>query len=60
MRETFKEVIMKKRLSLIFILFGGVVFGLIASLLLPAEERARLSQPVAVRFGRILERLPDV
>lgn len=60
MKEIFKEVIMKKLWSLMVVLLGGVVVGLIASILLPAEMRARLSQPFAVRLGWMLERLPDV
>lgn len=54
-----EEVIMKKLLSLMAILLGGVVVGLIAGLLLPVEMRARLSQPFAARCGRMLERIPD-
>ena len=38
---------------------AGVVAGLIAGLFLPAEKRARLSQPFAARCGRMLERIPD-
>ena len=50
---------MKKMLLLMVTLLGGVVAGLIVGLLLPAEKRARLSQPFAARCGRMLERLPD-
>lgn len=50
---------MKKLLSLMVTLLGGVVVGLIAGLILPAQTRARLSQPFAARCGRMLERIPD-
>lgn len=50
---------MKKVILLMVTLLGGVIVGLIAGLLLPAEKRARLSQPFAARCGRMLERIPD-
>jgi hypothetical protein len=57
------EVLMKKMLLFMVTLLGGaiagVVIGLIAGIFLPAEKRARLSQPFAARCGRMLERIPD-
>jgi hypothetical protein len=50
---------MKKVMMLMVTLLGGLIVGLIAGLLLPAEKRARLSQPFAARCGRMLERIPD-
>ena len=50
---------MKKVMMLMVTLLGGVIVGLIAGLFLPAEKRARLSQPFAARCGRMLERIPD-
>ncbi len=50
---------MKKVMLLMVTLLGGVIVGLIAGLFLPAEKRARLSQPFAARCGRMLERIPD-
>ena len=54
---------MKKVWILFVTLIGGVAVGvmagLIAGLLLPAEKRAQLSQPFAARCGRMLERIPD-
>jgi len=50
---------MKKMLLLMVTLLGGAVAGLITGLLLPAEKRARLSQPFAARCEWMLERIPD-
>ncbi len=54
---------MKKVMLIMVTLLGGaiagVVVGLIAGLFLPAEKRARLSQPFAARCERMLERIPD-
>ena len=50
---------MKKLLLLMVALLGGLVAGMIAGLFLPAEVRARLSQPFAARCGLMLERIPD-
>jgi hypothetical protein len=50
---------MKKVMLLMVTLLGGVIVGLIVGLFLPAEKRARLSQPFAARCGRMLERIPD-
>jgi hypothetical protein len=50
---------MKKVMLLMVTLLGGVIVGLIVGLFLPAEKRARLSQPFADRCGRMLERIPD-
>ena len=45
---------MKKVLLIIIFLAG-----LIAGFLLPAEWRAKLSQPLAARIGPCLEHMPD-
>ncbi len=50
---------MKKVMLLMVTLLVGAIAGLIAGLLLPAEKRARLSQPFAARCERMLERIPD-
>ena len=50
---------MKKVMLIMVTFLGGAIAGLIAGLLLPAEKRARLSQPFAARCGRMLERIPD-
>jgi hypothetical protein len=54
--QTLKgDPIMKKVLLLIVIFLAG----LIAGLLLPAEWRAKLFQPLAARIGPCLEHMPD-
>ncbi len=50
---------MKKVMLIMVTLLVGAIAGLIAGLLLPAEKRARLSQPFAARCGHMLERIPD-
>jgi hypothetical protein len=50
---------MKKVMLVMVTFLGGAIAGLIAGLLLPAEKRARLSQPFAARCERMLERVPD-
>jgi hypothetical protein len=50
---------MKRVLLLMAILLGGVFAGLIAGLLLPAEQREKLSQALAARIRHCLERIPD-
>jgi hypothetical protein len=50
---------MKKVLLLMAILLGGVFVGLLAGLVLPAEQREKLSRALAVRIGHCLERIPD-
>ena len=46
---------MKKILLLIAVLFGGVIAGVIAGLLMPAEQREKLSRSLAAPIGRGLE-----
>ena len=62
-KRSDEEVLMKKMfLFMVTILSGaiaGVVIGVIAGIFLPAEKRARLSEPFAARCGRMLERIPD-
>ncbi len=54
---------MKKLGFLIVTLIGGAVFGvlagLIAGLLLPAETRAKLSQSLVDRIEQMCARVPD-
>ncbi len=40
-------------------LLVAVVAGLIAGLVLPAEWRAKLSQPLATVMGRMVANMPD-
>jgi hypothetical protein len=62
-KRSDEEVLMKKMFLFMVTILGGaiagVVIGLIAGIFLPAEKRARLSQPFAARCGRMLERIPD-
>jgi len=50
---------MKKVLVLIAMLLGGVMAGVIAGLLMPAGQRAKLSRSLATPIGRCLEHIPD-
>lgn len=50
---------MKKWLFRILFLLGGIVAGVIAGLVMPAEWRAKLSQPLASVIGRMLVQAPD-
>jgi len=49
---------MKKVLSLA-ILLGGLTAGVIVGLVMPAEQRAKLSRSLAVPIGRCLGHMPD-
>ena len=49
---------MKKAWLLIAIL-GGLIVGVFAGLILPAEWRGKLSRPLAARIGPCLEHMPD-
>ena len=40
-------------------LLGGVITGVIAGLLMPAEQRKKLSRSLAIPIGRCLEHMPD-
>ncbi len=50
---------MKKVLLLMVILLGGVIAGVIAGLVLPAEQREKLSRSLAAPIGHCLECMPD-
>ena len=50
---------MKIILLLIAALFGGVIAGVIAGLLIPVEQREKLSRSLAAPIGRCLEHMPD-
>jgi hypothetical protein len=50
---------MKKVLLLMVTLFGGVITGVIAGLLIPAEQREKLSRLLAAPLGHCLARMPD-
>jgi hypothetical protein len=50
---------MKKLLPRILFLLGGLVVGLVVSLLLPAAQRLRLSRQLAVGIGKVAEQMPD-
>ena len=41
------------------ILLGGMIAGVIAGLLMPAEQRKKLSRLLAVPIGHCLEQMPD-
>ena len=50
---------MKKLLLLMVILPGGVIAGVIAGLLMSAEQREKLSRLLAAPIGHCLEHMPD-
>lgn len=50
---------MKRVLLLMAILLGGVIAGGIAGLLMPAEQRAKLSRSLAAPIGHCLAHMPD-
>jgi hypothetical protein len=50
---------MKKMLSRMAILLGGVIAGVIAGLLLSTEQRLKLSQQLAALIGGMVEHCPD-
>ena len=50
---------MRKLLLRILFLLGGLVAGLIAGLLLPTEQRLRLSRRLAAGIGSAAEQMPD-
>jgi hypothetical protein len=47
-----------KRVSLLIALLGGVIAGLMAGLLLPTEQREKLSRQLATSIEGMLERCP--
>jgi hypothetical protein len=49
---------MKRVLLLMAILFGGVVAGVMAGHLMPAEQREKLSRLLATPIGRCLGHMP--
>ncbi len=50
---------MKKILLPMAMVLGGGIAGLIAGLLLPTEQRAKLSRQLAASIGRMIEHMPD-
>ncbi len=44
---------------LLIAILGGLIVGLIAGLILPAEWRAKLSQLLAAPIGHCLGQMPD-
>ncbi len=50
---------MKGMLLRILFLAGGLLAGLIAGLLLPTEQRLKLSQQLAGMIGRMVEQMPE-
>ena len=48
-----------KKLLLLIALLGGVIAGLMAGLLLPTEQREKLSRQLATSIGGMVEHLPD-
>ncbi len=48
-----------KKVWLLIAILGGLIAGVIAGLVLPAEWRAKLSRPPATVIGRCLEHMPD-
>jgi hypothetical protein len=48
-----------KKVMLMAILLGGVIAGVIVGLLMPAEQREKLSRWLAAPIGRCLEHIPD-
>lgn len=50
---------MKRMLLRMLFLLGGLFAGLMASLLLPAEQRLTLSRGLAAGIGRMVEHCPD-
>jgi len=50
---------MRKVLQPILFLLGGLVAGLVASLLLPAAQRLRLSRQLEAGIGKVAEKMPD-
>jgi len=48
-----------KKVWLLIAIFGGLIAGLFAGLVLPAEWRARLSRPLVARIGPYLEQMPE-
>ena len=37
----------------------GLVAGLVTGMILPLEYRAKLSEPLATRLGRLVEQMPN-
>ena len=48
-----------KKVWLLIAILGGLIAGLLVGLVLPAEWRAKLSQPLVARIGPCLEHMPD-
>ena len=49
---------MRVLLRILFLL-GGLIAGLFAGLLLPTEQRLRLSRQLASLIGGVVEQMPD-
>jgi hypothetical protein len=54
-----KEKLMKRVLLPMALLLGGGIAGLLAGLLLPAEQREQLSRQLAALIGGMAEHCPD-
>jgi hypothetical protein len=50
---------MRRLLARILWLAGGLAAGLVAGLLLPAEQRLKLSRQLATGIGSVAEQMPD-
>jgi hypothetical protein len=50
---------MKKLLQGLLFLLGGLIVGLIAGLLVPTEQRLKLSRYLADGIERVAEQMPD-
>lgn len=50
---------MKRMLLRMLFLLGGLIVGLFAGLLLPTEQRLKLSQPLPGMIGRMVEQMPE-
>jgi hypothetical protein len=50
---------MKRVLLAILILFAGLIAGLAAGLLLPPDQRLRLSRQLQDTIGGLVEQVPD-
>ena len=50
---------MKKVLLLLAFLIDGVIVGLVVGLLLPTEQRLKLSRQLATLIGGMAEQMPE-
>lgn len=48
-----------KKMWLLIPIFAGVMIGLMGGLILPVEQREKLSRPLAACIAQQLERMPD-